>query len=196
MKLKLYILLIFLVLTSCAKRSKQGENNSQKNEIDIKIDSTDGYNKSIKIKDSPKKQSLSINEMFKKTLKQQFYDARLFNLTDTIEADFNGDKIIDKAIFTSKESKKGIIIFDGKTNLKTKIGLGTPFEEINEFDWVDFWGLVKDSTTYEIIIEDGEIWGDTIIRIKNPSIVLRKLDVGGGLITYNGNKYKWIHQSD
>ncbi|MBI9059667.1 MAG: hypothetical protein JEZ01_18025 [Labilibaculum sp.] len=130
------------------------------------------------------------------TLDSEFENATLYSLTDTIEADFNGDGNIDKAIFIKKGGTSGIIFKHGFTNTETKIGFGQPFSHLTEFNWVDFWGLVNDSTSYEIIFNETDIIGDTIVRLENPSIVVQKEEVGGGLITFQKGKYKWIHQSD
>lgn len=32
--------------------------------------------------------------------------------------------------------------------------------------------------------------------LENPSIVVRKEEVGGGLITFKDGRYVWIHQAD
>lgn len=61
---------------------------------------------------------------------------------------------------------------------------------------MDYWGVLQDSSTYEIIITNGEIVGDTLVRLENPSIFVRKKEVGGGLITFKDGKYEWIHQAD
>ena len=75
--------------------------------------------------------------------------------------------------------------------------MGNNFEEIgDDFSWVDSWGILIDTITYEIVIEDSEIKGDTIIELQNPSIVLKKQEAGGGLIAFRNGKYDWIHQAD
>ncbi len=132
----------------------------------------------------------------KQSLDNEFKKATLFQLTDTIVADFNGDGNLDQATFRKKNKTSGIIIKHGKTNEEVKIGFGEPFDYLTEFNWVDFWGLVNDSETYEIVFENNEIVGDRTVTLENPSIVLRKEEVGGGVITFKDGKYQWIHQSD
>jgi hypothetical protein len=129
-------------------------------------------------------------------LSYEFKDATLFKLTDTIIADFNGDGNTDQAIFKKENETSGIIITHGETNQKIKIGFGESFAHLTEFNWVDYWGLVNDSETYEIVIEDAEIIGDREVKLNNPSIVVRKEEVGGGLITFKDGKYIWVHQAD
>ena len=105
--------------------------------------------------------------------------------------------LLKKPFFTSENNKSGIKIIDGRTKGVVKIGLGVEFEEMGDsFDWVDYWGLVTDAKTYEILIKDSEIIGDTIINLENKSIVLRKEEVGGGLVSFLNGKYQWIHQAD
>ena len=130
-------------------------------------------------------------------LSLEFKQAKLYNLSETLEEDFNGDGTPDHAQFLIEHDKAGVCITDGQTHEKIKIGLGTNFEEMGDnFSWVDYWGVVKDPTTYEVLIEDGEIVGDTIVHLQNPSIVVRAEEAGGGLITFRNGNYEWIHQAD
>jgi hypothetical protein len=132
-----------------------------------------------------------------KELSSVFKNFRLMDLKEPILADLNGDGITDKAIFTSLNGKRGILITEGKGHKVVKIGLGEAFEEMSDdFSWVDYWAVVQDSTTYEVIIIDSEINGDTIVSLEHPSIVVRKEEVGGGVITFKNGKYQWIHQAD
>ena len=66
----------------------------------------------------------------------------------------------------------------------------------DDLSWVDYWGLVKDSSTFKIIVEKSEVVGDTIIKLDNPSIAVRKMEAGGGLITFRKGRYEWINQAD
>lgn len=127
----------------------------------------------------------------------EFKEPQFFKLKDSIEADFNGDGIVDRAVFRSEGEVSGVIIVHGQTNETFTLGLGNSFEEIgDDFSWVDSWGLLEDSITFEIIIQDSEIIGDTLIRLENPSLVIQKEELGGGVITFRKGKYEWIHQAD
>ena len=135
-------------------------------------------------------------EYLQQTLENEFQKVTLFKLTDTLSADFNGDGKLDKAIFKKENETSGIIINHGGTNEIVSIGFGKPFAHLTEFNWVDFWGIVDDPETFEIVIEDSEIIGGRPIELRHPAILLRKEDVGGGLITFKNSKYQWIHQAD
>lgn len=126
----------------------------------------------------------------------EFIDLTMIKLSDPIFADFNGDGFKDKATFKIDNKTSGIIIEHGKTNEVIKIGFGKKFAHLTEFNWVDFWGLVKDIESYEIVIEDNEIIGGRKVILENPSILVRKEEAGGGLVTYKNGKYQWIHQAD
>jgi len=69
---------------------------------------------------------------------------------------------------------------------------------LTDFDWVDYWGVLKDKTTFEIIFDSisGDILGDSIRPLKNISLFVEQDEVGGGVITYKNGTYKWIHQAD
>lgn len=132
-----------------------------------------------------------------KYLHYEFDHFHLLSLKDTIREDFNGDGAAEEAVFTTRNDKAGILITDGKTKKQTPIGLGQPFEEMgDDFSWVDYWGVTKDSLTYEVIVDSSEVVGDTEIRLERPAIFLRRYEVGGGLIAYRNGKYEWIHQAD
>lgn len=92
-------------------------------------------------------------------LSYEFREATIFKLTDTITADFNGDGKLDQATFRKENETSGITITHGETNEVIKIGFGERLAHLTEFNWVDFWGIVNDSETYEILIEDTEIIG-------------------------------------
>lgn len=131
----------------------------------------------------------------KDLLDDQFENWIMLELTDTIVADLNGDSIPDKAIYIRNDESSGIIIIHGGTNEEVKIGFGYKFAHLTNFDWVDFWGIVNDSMSYEILIEHDLIVGDRDVRLPNPAIFLRKDEDGGGLITYKEGNYLWIHQA-
>lgn len=118
-------------------------------------------------------------------------------LNQSLIADFNGDGWEDTALFLTKAGKAGIEITDGQTNEIIRIGMGVQFDKVgDDFSWVDHWSITRESTTFEIVIVDGEVQGDTLVQLSYPSILLSQEEVGGGLITFRNGKYEWIHQAD
>lgn len=183
----------FLIITSC------GQSNSDKNskqEVSAEADTIELKAKSETPKQELEQISTEQTENDNQDFSYEFKKATIFKLTDILKADFNGDGKLDQAVFKKENGTSGIIITHGETNQIVKIGFGEPFAHLTEFNWVDFWGLVNDSETYEVVIEDAEIIGDREVKLDNPSIVVRKEEVGGGLITFKEGQYVWIHQAD
>jgi hypothetical protein len=133
----------------------------------------------------------------KHDLTHEFKDYKEYKLSELIITDFNGDKQVDTATFLTRNGKSGIIIKDGLTRKETTIGCGNKFGEMgDDFGWVEFWGVVNDKSTYNIIVKDSELVGQEKVALEYPSIFLRKEEVGGGVITFKNGKYIWIHQAD
>jgi hypothetical protein len=126
-----------------------------------------------------------------------FNKAVCFSLSEKIETDFDGDGFQDEAVFSLNEENPFITIREGKSNKQIRIGPNSPLKGIGgDFRWVDYWGVLYDSVSFEILIEDGEVIGDTFVDLTNPSIFLRQSEFGGGLITFYDGRYRWIHQAD
>ena len=186
-----------IILTACGQ-------NSTENKSNLVLDSTAEQVSDTTILDNNQIDQQTTadenqTEEFRKQSLSGFEKATLYKLTDTITADFNGDGFLDKTVYKKEKETSGIIIIHGKTNDQVKIGFGKPFSTwTDDFDcnWVDYWGLVEDKETSEMTFtEDGDILGSQEVKLQNPSIVLGKDEVGGGLITYLNGKYVWIHQT-
>lgn len=188
----IFCILTVLILSSC------GQSNIYKDSRKETSAEPDAINEESKLNTTkPDLNQSSIKRVYNnQELSHEFKEAAVFQLTDTINADFNGDGNADQVIFKKENETSGIIITHGRTNQKIKIGFGKQFAHLKDFNWVEYWGLVSDSETYEVVIEDVEIIGEREVKLDNPSIVLRKEDVGGGLITFKDRKYIWIHQAD
>ncbi len=182
-------ILTFLILVSCGQsKSEQiistfsdtpAINNNAKSNIRLK-----GSDNS---EDDYRQQSLT-----------GFEKATLFNLTDTITADCNGDGIADEVFLKRENESSGIIIKHGQTNEIFRINFGGNFGTWATFDcnWVDYLGLVKDKETSETVFgNDGDVAGSQKVKLQNLSIVIGANQVGDGLITFGNGKYKWIHQT-
>lgn len=203
MKKTIYILSL-LVLVSCGQsNSKKGNQNQseliQTDTIENRTNEEDNSLKSSIKEDSiieVEENDYNLEEYRKESLSLSFKKATLFNLRDTIIADFNGDGTTDKAVYVKEVETSGIVIIHGGLNEEVRIGFGEQFAHMTEFDWVDYWGLVLDKETSETTFtEDGDVLGSEDVKLPNPSIALGKDEVGGGLITYMNGKYVWIHQT-
>lgn len=199
---KIIYILAFLAFTSCKESNSEKKNTdvlvaAQKDTIEnleIKKDDT------LKLEDRKdsivEESNYNSEEYRRESLNLRFKKATLFNITDTISADFNGDGTIDKAFYVKENETSGIIIMHGKINKEVRIGFGKQFAHMTEFDWVDYWGLVMDKETSEITFtEDGDILGSEAVKLQNPSIAIGEDELGGGLITFMNGKYVWIHQT-
>jgi len=188
-------ILTFVFLTGCGNSNQKTE-SKEINSDKLEKENIESVYKIENLQNQTNENNVNTIDFQRQALSSEFKNAKLYDLTDTIEADFNGDGNIDKAIFIKENENSGILIKHGETLSQVKIGFGQPFAHLTNFNWVDFWGLVNDSTSYEILFNETDIIGDTIIRLENPSIVVRKEEAGGGLITFKNEEYKWIHQSD
>ena len=186
MKQIIYLLTI-LLFSSCSQ-----SNSGQKT-----TDVADSISTSSTLKDQNKlTEDKESKEAFRKQSLNDFDNATQYKLTDTISADFNGDGIADKAFYKKENKTSGIVIKHGNTDEIVRIGFGIQFAHMTEFNWVDYWGLVEDKETRETTFtEDGDVLDSKVIKLQNPSIVLGKDEVGGGVITFRNGKYKWIHQT-
>jgi hypothetical protein len=126
----------------------------------------------------------------------EFKNFQPFKLTDLILADFNGDSIMDSAKFVVRNGKSGVIIFDGADSKEYVFGCGTEFSEmLDDLNWADSWGLLNDKYTFNVQVKDGELSGAEKVYLDNPSLVISKTDVGGGVITFKDGKFIWLNQS-
>ena len=143
------------------------------------------------------KGTLSKEDYQNETLKHEFSAFKYFKLTEVIKEDLNGDGISETTKFLTEGEKAGLLIKDGRTGDEVKIGMGETLEPIgDDLSWVDFWGITYDKTTGETVVKDSEIVGGRDISLEHPSIILRKEEEGGGLITFKNGKYIWVHQAD
>lgn len=199
---KIIYILPFLVLTSCGeanseqKNAEISESTTANNTEKEKVKKDDTLSLEVQNDSIDEENSYNPEEYRQESLNMSFTKATLYNLTDTINADFNGDGVMDKAIYIKNNETSGIIISHGKINEKVRIGFGEPFAHMKEFDWVDYWGLVEDKKTSETTFhESGDVMESKDVMLQNPSIALGADELGGGLITFMNGKYVWIHQT-
>lgn len=194
MKQIIYILTL-LILTGC------GQTNSERNS-NIVLDSIADQVSDTSILDNNQlAEQTTIDENQSEEYRKQslsgFEKATLYKLTDTITADFNGDGLLDKAIYKKENETSGIIIIHGKTNDQVKIGFGKQFAHMTDFNWVDYWELFEGTETSETTFkDDGDILGSKKVKLQNVSIFIGRHEEGGGLISFKNGNYEWIHQAD
>jgi hypothetical protein len=193
MKQIIYIL-TFFILTGC--RQLNSEQTKKFASDSLITQNLDTITKDNNVNAQQVSRENKQNEDYRKQSLSGFEKATLYNLTDTIVADLNGDGFLDKVFYKKEKETSGLIIKHGKTNEVVRIGFGKSFAHLTEFNWVDYWGLVEDRETNETTFkEDGDVLGSKLVKLQNPSIVLGKDELGGGLITFKNGKYEWIHQT-
>ena len=121
-----------------------------------------------------------------------------YKISDTIQLDLNCDDFLDKIYFSNESSTRHLIFLDGKNKEAQTFGntLSIKNELGKDYSWVDFWGITKDTSTWEAVIKDGEILTPTTSILQCPSLVLRSEELGGGIITFKDGVFRWIHQAD
>lgn len=110
-----------------------------------------------------------------------------------LETDFNGDGIIDIAIpiFEIKTEKNGFAIIHGKTKEVYIIGAGTEVKNglSDDMNYINLWNINRKRKN-----EPG-VDNDKPLIISNNSLEIRKSEVGGGIIFWNGTEYEYFHQT-
>jgi hypothetical protein len=187
--MKLPILLFsMLIIIGCNDTENTQATHTTHN---IHSEKNDTVNHAIKPVDHIIKQEDSLISV------KDFKTFNRYNVSDTIIEDLNGDKVKDKSYFMQAGDKRKLLVMDGRTNRIFELGADPSFEGVgNNFNWVDFWGLTKDRTTYEIIVTNGDVSGSKEVHLRYPSLVLIKEEVGGGVVTYKDSTYKWVQQAD
>ena len=188
---------LFLVIIGCNHPSSKEVNSTDSNQTDLTTrDEPLVKELDSQAPESTNQENLDLEEYRRQSLSASFEQSTLFNLTDTIKADFNGDGALDNAFFVKDNETSGIVIIHGALNEEVRIGFGIRFAHFDDFNWVDYWGLVLDEkTSKSTFTEDGDLLDSEDVALLNPSIVLEKDEVGGGLITFLNGKYVWIHQT-
>lgn len=125
-----------------------------------------------------------------------FQEYQEYKITDTITIDLNGNGVLEQIYFENEECPRLLIKEKGHKTISIGCGRENSKGLPNAVGWVDLWCVVFDKETFEIIIEEGQIVGESIVRIERPSLFIGKQESGGGIITYKNDELYWIHQSD
>ena len=96
----------------------------------------------------------------------EFHSSQFHELTDTIRLDMNSDGLPEKIYFFSKERHRGIQIENSETEELVTLGLSESIIPGNNLDWVEYWGITTDSSTYEITFNElNEVEGQRIVSL-------------------------------
>jgi len=186
MKSNTLLLIVILILIGCRNKSNNKVDNSGR----------ETYDSCVTISSHPQTDSIEeILHYMNEEASGIYKSFKIFSLEQFMTEDFNGDNVIDKAVFVKDNKTSGIIIIDGKTKEKIKLGFNLSFADSIDFNWATYWGILKDPKTVEIYFKDDEML-DSLVVLNNPSIFVMEYEVGGGVITFKDGKYLWIHQSD
>ncbi|UKN03737.1 hypothetical protein K6119_09560 [Paracrocinitomix mangrovi] len=127
------------------------------------------------------------------------YDHRMNPLY--LEADFNGDSILDLAIPIKDDNteKEGIAIIHGETLEVFIVGAGYRLKEDfgDNLNWMDIWQINRlENNLGTQIDESGDISLEpTKLQLTTTSIYIAASEIGGGLIYWDGEKYSYFHQT-
>jgi len=146
-------------------------------------------------------------QAFNKQSLDKKYLLRTYHKLTFLEADFNGDGVKDVVamILEKKSQKIGLLLIHGSTNKVTVFGAGVKvgkpgFDDSDDLKWIDGWEVYKEKVAYETKFDNGDIIGSIKRRLINKAISIWENQDGaplaGGLITWNGKKYIWIHQGE
>lgn len=122
-------------------------------------------------------------------------------------SDLNGDNVVDMALLVvnKKSKKRGILIVHQGLSNYYLIGAGSffgnkGFDEFDDTKWMDGWQINKKGKVFETKFEGGDIVGSIPRNLKTNSIAVWESQDGaplaGGIIYWDGKKYRWIHQGE
>ena len=123
-------------------------------------------------------------------------DYEIYSTWETIVQDLNGDGAAEK---TAIDEYGHIIITDGATGAEIIFDDGGGNRDFS--GEVSFWGITTDTETWRATFSegpDGYVWpdGSETVLLLYPSVFVRRNESGGGVITFDGEKYVWVHQND
>lgn len=146
------------------------------------------------LKDSLRRKGLDIKYELNAYMKPAF-----------LQEDLNGDGKPDIAVLITEKitHKKGILLILNDSSGYYVFGAGTGFGDgSDDFVWAGKWYVYKKKSAYETRFDkkSGDVLGGKEIKLSHPCISVASLEdgaeVSGGLIYWNGKKYRWIQQGE
>ncbi len=151
-------------------------------------------------------------ELIEKSEKEKLLEARIptwvipvldkvhfsdtYYISDTInpfylESDFTGDNVDDIVLFiiNKQNSKSGIVIINGKTNISFIYGAGKDFGMGDNMSWVKIWNVCRDKSITSL--KDGKVE----MNFKNPVIKVVRNESIAAYFYWTGKKYKTYNQA-
>ncbi|MBV2224642.1 MAG: hypothetical protein KUL74_07285 [Cloacibacterium sp.] len=117
-----------------------------------------------------------------------------------LEADFNGDRQLDIALFVTETefNKKGILIVHGESFDSYLIGAGRKLNnKTDDFSWLKVWKIYRKLTAQKTTFKPNhDIDGSEEIKLNNIAISVSASESTFNLIVWNGHDYEWIHTGD
>lgn len=118
-----------------------------------------------------------------------------YSISDTInpfylEADFNGDKQVDVALFiiNKENNKAGIMIVHRLTEKINLIGAGDDFGMGDDMVWVNVWSTYREKEVRSYMN------GRQVLALKNPAIKIMYNENMAAYIYNKGKRYKTFVQ--
>jgi len=111
-----------------------------------------------------------------------------------INADFNGDGLLDIAIWvTEKKSKKlGIVVLHNGNKLPFVMGAGKVWEERgDDFKYLDMWSTIPKGEVFDSGYE-----ANRRVQLQGDALILTKSDSASFAIYWDGTKYVSYQLSD
>ena len=102
----------------------------------------------------------------------QFEKYEEYCLSETINADLNGNGILEKIYFENKDCRRLMIEEVGHDLISIGCSSAKSSRFPNDLGWVDLWCVVYDRATIEVLVQDGEIIGERIIQLAHYRVLM------------------------
>lgn len=139
------------------------------------------------------KEAITSERDFQQLLAEEFQNVQAYSIREGILMDLTGDGQPEQIKLQPVPDRLNLVITDGASQIAATV-LAGPGK--GNFDWVDYWGVVQDSTVSKVTVVEDKIVGGTTIKLPYPALVFRQDETGGGMIAFLDGSYQWIHQAD